>query len=63
MIGTRGVVCDPIRNGVGKVRLGDGVWLAEGPEMAQGTPIVVIAVRGARVSVALPKVSSQAGTK
>ena len=35
----------------GKVRLGDGVWLASGPELAEGTPVVVTAVQGTRLVV------------
>ena len=38
-------------NGRGKVRIGDTVWLAERPEFAEGTPVVVRAVRGMRVAV------------
>ena len=51
MIGARGTVCEPFSNGHGKVRLGDGVWLADGPDLAEGTPVVVSAVRGTRLVV------------
>lgn len=51
MVGTRGVVCEAFVNGHGKVRLGDGVWLATGPDLAEGTPVVVSAVRGTRLFV------------
>lgn len=51
MIGTHGVVCEPLLNGRGKVRLGDTVWLAEGPDLAEGTPIAVKSVRGTSVIV------------
>ena len=51
MVGQRGVVCEAIRNGEGKVRLGDGVWLAAGPDMAEGTPVVVDGVRGTKLHV------------
>ena len=51
MIGARGVVCEPFVGGRGKVRLGDGVWLAEGPDLAPGTPVVVRGVRGTLVIV------------
>ena len=51
MVGTRGVVCEAFVNGHGKVRLGDGVWLATGPDFAEGTPVVVSAVRGTRLFV------------
>ena len=51
MVGARGTVCDAFSNGRGKVRLGDGVWLADGPDLAEGTPVVVSAVRGTRLFV------------
>lgn len=52
LIGTRGVVAETITNGHGKVRLGDTVWLAEGPDLASGTAVVVSGVRGTTVIVA-----------
>lgn len=57
MVGARGIVSDAFVNGHGKVRLGDGVWLATGPDLAEGTPVVVSAVRGTRlfVEAARPK--------
>jgi inner membrane protein len=51
MVGDRGVVSVPIVNGRGKVRLGDSVWIAEGPELGVGTPVVVTGVRGTCVIV------------
>jgi membrane protein implicated in regulation of membrane protease activity len=51
MIGARGVVCAGIVNGEGKVRLGDSIWLAEGPALDEGTPVIVRSVRGTRVVV------------
>jgi membrane protein implicated in regulation of membrane protease activity len=51
MLGARGTVCEALLNGRGKVRLGDGVWLADGPDLAEGTPVVVSAVRGTRLVV------------
>ena len=38
-------------NGEGKVRLGDSIWLAEGPALDEGTPVIVRSVRGTRVVV------------
>jgi membrane protein implicated in regulation of membrane protease activity len=60
MVGARGTVCDTFSNGRGKVRLGDGVWLADGPDLAEGAPVVVSAVRGTRLVVqpAEPKFGS-----
>jgi membrane protein implicated in regulation of membrane protease activity len=51
MVGARGTVCEAFSNGRGKVRLGDGVWLADGPDLALGAPVVVSAVRGTRLVV------------
>ena len=51
MLGSRGVVCEAFASGQGKVRLGDGVWLASGPELAAGSPVVVTAVHGTRLVV------------
>lgn len=63
MVGQRGFVCEVIRNGEGKVRLGDGVWLAAGPDMAEGTPVIVNGMRGTKLHVtALPtRTDGQAG--
>ena len=51
MIGARGTVCQAFVNGRGKVRIGDTVWLADGPDLAEGTPVVVAGVRGTRLEV------------
>lgn len=51
MVGARGTVCEAFLNGRGKVRLGDGVWLADGPDLAEGALVIVSAVRGTRVVV------------
>ena len=52
MLGTRGTVCETFVNGRGKVRLGDSVWLADGPDLPEGVPVVVSGVRGTRLVVA-----------
>lgn len=51
MVGERGRVCEAFANGQGKVRLGDSVWLAAGPDLADGTPVIVSGVRGTRLVV------------
>jgi inner membrane protein len=51
LVGERGVVCSDIFHGTGKVRLGDTVWLAEGPDLPAGTAVIVKSVRRARVRV------------
>ncbi len=52
MVGTTGTVFEILQNGHGKVELGDSVWLAEGPDLNVGAPVVVTAVRGTVVIVA-----------
>jgi membrane protein implicated in regulation of membrane protease activity len=61
MVGARGTVCEAFFNGRGKVRLGDGVWLADGPDLAEGMPVVVSAVRGTRLVVQAVEPKSGAG--
>ena len=51
-IGRRVVVTDAIDNGRGKVRVGDTVWVATGPDMASGTHAVVTGVEGTVLVVA-----------
>ncbi len=51
LVGQRFVLCDAIVNGRGKVRVGDGTWLAEGPDLPVGSEIEVIAVEGTSLKV------------
>jgi membrane protein implicated in regulation of membrane protease activity len=51
LVGARATVCDDFVNGQGKVRLGDGSWLAEGPPLGAGALVIVTDVRGARLVV------------
>jgi inner membrane protein len=51
LIGRTGVASEDFQFGQGKVRLGDTVWLAEGPTLRKGTAVVVKAVRGTVVIV------------
>jgi membrane protein implicated in regulation of membrane protease activity len=51
MIGAKGVVSQSIVNGHGKVKLGDTVWLAEGPDLESGAAFIVTDVRGITVIV------------
>ncbi len=51
MIGETGIVCMAFVNGYGKVRIGDTVWLAEGPDVTVNTPVNVLSVRGSRLVV------------
>jgi len=42
---------EPIENGVGKVRIGDGVWKVSGPALPSGTTVRVTGVDGAVLTV------------
>ena len=54
-VGAHGTVCEALVNGRGKVRVGDTVWLADGPDLAEGTPVIVSGVRGTRLTVTRPR--------
>ena len=64
MLGARGTVCEAFVAGRGKVRIGDTVWLATGPDLAEGSPIVVSSVQGTRLVVVglEPKSATDAAT-
>lgn len=51
MVGRRVVVVEAIVNGRGKVKVGDGQWLAEGPDLAAGVEVEVVAVDGTTLKV------------
>jgi membrane protein implicated in regulation of membrane protease activity len=51
MVGRRVVVVEPIVNGRGKVKVGDGAWLAEGPDVDAGTEVEVVSVDGTTLKV------------
>lgn len=63
LIGAHGVVAEPIRDGRGKIRLGDTVWLAEGPDLPQGAPVVVTAMRGTTAVVAATEPATNAARR
>ena len=46
MVGQSALVVQAIAHGQGRVRLGDGEWLAEGPDMGTGQRVRVVATRG-----------------
>jgi membrane protein implicated in regulation of membrane protease activity len=50
-IGRRYVLDSAIVNGQGKARVGDSLWLVEGPELPAGTAIEVVAVDGSTLKV------------
>ena len=51
LVGQRFVLVEPIVNGRGKVRVGDGAWLAEGPDLVAGSEVEVVAVSGTTLRV------------
>jgi membrane protein implicated in regulation of membrane protease activity len=51
MVGRRVVVSDAILNGRGKVSVGDGSWLAEGPDTPAGSEVEVVSVEGTTLKV------------
>lgn len=52
LVGQRFVVSDAIVNGRGKIRVGDGEWLASGPDIPAGSEVEVVAVDGTTLTVA-----------
>jgi membrane protein implicated in regulation of membrane protease activity len=50
-VGRRTTLLQALSNGRGKVRIDDSVWDVTGPDLPQGTPVVVIGVAGATLSV------------
>jgi membrane protein implicated in regulation of membrane protease activity len=46
LVGSIGTVEDELTQGRGKIRLGDSVWLARGPDLTRGRPVRVAKVDG-----------------
>ncbi len=44
-------LCEPIQNGIGKIKIGDSVWLETGPELASGNKVQVTAMNGVYLEV------------
>ena len=51
MIGQRYELVEPIVNGRGKARVGDGQWLVNGPDLPLGSTVEVVAVDGTTLQV------------
>ena len=51
LVGQRFVLCDAIVNGRGKVKVGDGAWLAEGPDLPVGREVEVTACEGTTLKI------------
>lgn len=51
LIGQISTLEEPIRDGHGRVRLGDTLWLATGPDLAAGTRVRVVGAEGTALKV------------
>ena len=51
LIGQRFALCEPIVNGRGKARVGDGMWLVIGPDLPLGATIEVVGIDGTTLRV------------
>lgn len=51
MVGQRYVLIEPIVNGRGKARVGDGEWLVNGPDLPLGATVEVLSVEGNTLQV------------
>jgi membrane protein implicated in regulation of membrane protease activity len=51
LIGRIVTVESAIENGAGRVRVGDGVWNARGPDMPAGASVVIVAADGTCLTV------------
>lgn len=51
LIGQRYVLETAIQNGRGKARVGDSLWLAEGPDLPAGAVVEVVGVDGSTLKV------------
>jgi inner membrane protein len=51
LIGRIVTVVEPIDRGEGRVRVGDGVWTATGPDLPAGTRVEIVRAIGARLVV------------
>lgn len=50
-VGKSFVVAETIKNGHGKVKIGDTLWLVEGPDAAKGASVKVTSVDGTTLTV------------
>jgi membrane protein implicated in regulation of membrane protease activity len=51
LIGQRYSLCEPIVQGRGKARVGDGMWLVTGPDLPLGATVEVIGIDGTTLRV------------
>jgi membrane protein implicated in regulation of membrane protease activity len=53
LVGRQVIVIEPISGGEGKVKVGDTVWLATGPDAAVGDRVTITGADGSRLKVEL----------
>lgn len=51
LLGQRYTLCEPIVQGRGKARVGDGMWLVTGPDLPLGATVEVIGIDGTTLRV------------
>ena len=51
LVGRRLVLTEAIRDGRGRARVGDGVWLATGPDLPAGSEVEVVGSEGVLLNV------------
>lgn len=47
LIGQNGMIIEAIKNGRGRVRVGDSTWICTGPDMPENTAVKITAIDGA----------------
>ncbi len=55
LVGRLAIVAEPIENGRGKVRIGDTLWPAEGPNAVSGAEVEIVGAHGTALVVDWPK--------
>src|SRR5690606_33200328 len=51
LIGRTATLTEPIREGRGRIQLGDTLWLVSGPDLPSGTRVRVASVQGSELVV------------
>jgi len=51
LLGQRYTLCEPIVQGRGKARVGDGMWLVTGPDLPLGATVEVVGIDGTTLRV------------
>jgi len=63
LIGRRLVLTEAIREGRGRARVGDGLWLVSGPDLPAGQEVEVTGVHGVLLQVRAASVAGSEGTQ